>query len=71
MLYVCKWTTLMKQIELMSIIDISTSDTPYSKYLWMKKNIFSVIHYFYLDQIPKIKICHKVASEHPEVIEWG
>ena len=25
--------------------------------------------FFALDQIPKIKICHMVASEHPEVIE--
>ena len=31
--------------------------------------ILSLIFFIPLDQIPKIKICHMVASEHPEVIE--
>ena len=36
----------------------------------MDKTIFlSLIHFVSLDQIPKIKICHMVANEHPEVIE--
>ena len=33
------------------------------------KNIFSVSHFFSLDEIPKIKICHMLAEENPEVIE--
>ena len=36
----------------------------------MEKTFFlSLIRFVPLDQIPKIKICHMVASEHPEVIE--
>ena len=31
--------------------------------------MFCISFFFALDQIPKIKICHIVASEHPEVIE--
>ena len=34
-----------------------------------KKNVLSLIRFVPLDQIPEIKICHMVASEHPEVIE--
>ena len=34
-----------------------------------KKNILSLIRFVSLDQTPKIKICHMVTSEHPEVIE--
>ena len=34
-----------------------------------KRNILSLISFVPLDQIPKIKICHMVTSEHPEVIE--
>ena len=34
------------------------------------QNIFlSLIRFFPLDQINKIKICHMVASKHPEVIQ--
>ena len=34
-----------------------------------KKTFLSLIRFVSLDQIPKIKICHMVASEHREVIE--
>ena len=34
------------------------------------KKVLSLIRFVPLDQIPKIKICHMVASEHYEVIEW-
>ena len=29
----------------------------------------SLVRFFSLHEIPKIKICHMVAKEHPEVIE--
>ena len=29
----------------------------------------SLIRFFSLEKIPKIKICHMVANDHPEVIE--
>ena len=29
----------------------------------------SLVHFSSLDEIPKIKICHMVAKDHPEVIE--
>ena len=36
----------------------------------MDKGKFHVsCHFFSLDEIPKIKICHVVAKDHPEVIE--
>ena len=34
-----------------------------------KKNILSLVSFVHLDQIPKINICHMVASENPDVIE--
>ena len=34
-----------------------------------QKNILSLICFVPLDQTPKIKICHMVAREHPQVIE--
>ena len=36
-----------------------------------KKNVLSLISFFPLDQIPKINICHMVASKHHQVIEGG
>ena len=33
--------------------------------------MFCLSFVFFLDKIPKIKICHMVAKEHPEVIEGG
>ena len=35
----------------------------------MKKNVFNLISFVDLDKINKIKICHMVASKHPDVIE--
>ena len=34
-----------------------------------KRNVLSLIFFVPLDQNPKIKICHMVASENTEVIE--
>ena len=34
-----------------------------------KRKCFVFYSFFSIDQIPKIKICHMVAKEHPEVIE--
>ena len=34
-----------------------------------KTKYFFSRSFFSLDEIPKIKICHMVAKEHPEVIE--
>ena len=31
--------------------------------------MFCLLLVFFLDEIPKIKICHMVAKGHPEVIE--
>ena len=33
------------------------------------KNVLSIINFVSIYQIPKIKICHMIASEHPEEIE--
>ena len=35
----------------------------------MKQNVLSLRHFFAPDQIIKIKICHIVTSEHPQVIK--
>ena len=53
----------------MYIIDCFNVETPNCKLPWTKHNILSLICFVTLDQIPKIKICHMVESEHPEVIE--
>ena len=58
-----------KLIEVMYIIGCFVVDALNGKSIWMKQNVLYLIHFVYLDQIPKIKICHMVASEHPEVIE--
>ena len=68
MLYVWKKKTVIKQRDVMSIIDQFFAETPYGKS--PRKNCFlSLIHFVALDQVPKIKIFHMVASGHPEVIE--
>ena len=67
--FVWKNTTLIKRREIMYVIDCFTTETPHGKSPWTKRNILSLIRFVTLDQIPKIKICHMVASEHPEVIE--
>ena len=53
----------------MYVIDRFTANTPHGNSLQTKQNILSLIRFVPLDQIPEIKICHMVASEHPEVIE--
>ena len=39
----------------MSIIDHFFVETPDGKYMWTKKNVLSLICFFALGQIPKIK----------------
>ena len=58
---------VIKIREVMYVIDHFTTDTHHGKYPWTKK--IYLIYFVPLDQIPKIKICRMVASEHPEVIE--
>ena len=53
----------------MYVIDRLTMETPHGKSPWTKQMFLSLVGFFFLDQIPKIKIFHMVASEHPEVIE--
>ena len=54
----------------MYVIDCFTAETPHGKSMWTKLNVLSLICFVPLYQNPKIKICHMVVSEHPEVIEW-
>ena len=53
----------------MYIIDLFTADNSHGKSPWTKQNVLSLIRFVPLDQIPKTKIFHMVASEHLEVIE--
>ena len=53
----------------MYVIDRFTADTPHGKSQWTKKNVLYLIRFVPLEQIPKTKICHMVASEHTEAIE--
>ena len=53
----------------MYVIDRFTTQTPHGKYQWEKQNVLSLICFFTLEQTTKIKICHMVATEHPELIE--
>ena len=53
----------------MYFIDNFTANNPHGKSLWTKQNVLSIISFVPIDENPKIKICHMVASEHPEVIE--
>ena len=66
---VWKKTTVIKRREVMYVIDRFTAETPHDNSPWTKQNALSLVCFVSLDQIPKIKICHMVASEHPEVIE--
>ena len=53
--------------ELICIIDPFFKEAPPGKSTWEKKCFVSCL-FFSLYEIPKIKICHIVAKEHPEVI---
>ena len=55
--------------EVMCIIDRFFREAPPGKSPWKQKNVMSLVRFFSLDKIPKIKICHMVAKDHPEVIE--
>ena len=61
--------TVIKQREGVSIIDRFNAETPDGKSLWMKQNVLSIIRFVSLVQLPKIKICCMVPSEHTEVVE--
>ena len=55
--------------NVMSVIDIFVMETPGGKSPWTKQSVFYIVRFFALEQIPKIKRCHMVVSEHPKVIE--
>ena len=60
--------TVIKIRELMCVIDHFIAETFHGKFPWIKQKKLSLICFVPLDQIPKIKICHMVTSENPEVI---
>ena len=66
MKYPWKNMTVIKQREVMSIIDRFTT---HINYPWTKKTVSSLICFVSLDQIYRIQKCHMVLSEHPEVID--
>ena len=53
----------------MCIIDRFVEEAPTCKSPWTKKHVLSLVRFFSLDEIPKIKICFMVANEHTEVID--
>ena len=55
--------------EVMRIIDRFFKEAPPGKSPWTKEFFLSLVPFFSLVKIPKIKICHMVAKDHPEVIE--
>ena len=55
--------------EAMCTIDRFFEEDPPGKSPWTQKNVLSLVRFFSLDEIPKIKIFHMVANEHTEVIE--
>ena len=52
----------------MCIIDRFFREAPPGESPWTKEKFMSLVRFFSLDEIPKIKICHMVAKDHPEVI---
>ena len=52
----------------MYIIDRFFREAPPGESPSTKENVMSLVLLFSLDEIPKIKICHMVAKDHPEVI---
>ena len=57
------------QRDVMCIIECFVEEAAPGKSLWTKENVLYLVHFFSLDKITKIKICHMAAKEHPEVIE--
>ena len=55
--------------EVMCIIDRFFKEAPPGKSPRKKEIFLSLVHFYSLDEIPKIKIFHMVAKENPEVIE--
>ena len=53
----------------MCIIDRFFREAPPGESPWTKENFMSLVHFFSLEEIPKIKICHMVAKDCPDVIE--
>ena len=61
--------TVPVQREAICIIDCFVEETPPIKSPWAEDFLYTIS--FSLDQMPKIKICHMAAKEHPEVIVGG
>ena len=57
------------QREVMCIIERFVEKALPGKSPWTKENVLYLVHFPPLDKIPKIKICHMAAKEHPELIE--
>ena len=55
--------------EVMCIIDRFFREAPPGESPRTKENVMSLVQFPPLDEIPKIKICHMVAKDPPEVIE--
>ena len=55
--------------EVMCIIERFVKEYPPGKSPCIKENFFSLVRFFSLGELTKIKICHMVANENPEVIE--
>ena len=55
--------------EIMFIIDFFSGEAPTGKSPQTKDCFWSLVRVFPLVEIPKIKICHMVTKEHPELIE--
>ena len=55
--------------EVMCIIDRFFREAPPGESPWTKENVMYLVRFFSLDKITKIKICHMVSKDYPEVIE--
>ena len=55
--------------EVMCIIDRFFREAPPGESPWTKENVMSLVCFFSLEEILKIKICHMLEKDHPEVIE--
>ena len=53
----------------MCIIDRFFREAPPGESPLTKENVMSLVRFFSLDKIPKIKICHMAEKDNPEVIE--
>ena len=67
--YIWKQMYVPVRREVMCIIDRFFEEAPPGKSPWKKQNFSSLIRFFSLDEIPKIKIFHVLAQENPEFLE--